>query len=1189
MSNNDYNNRNFKKIENTEDTFNLSQEEIMNCFGSQIAPQTKSNNDKSKDKKPFCDYYRAQIKPPTKSGISKKELDKDNLIRNICHEFIDTIFSQKKELKGIKKEIVKLQDIIIRNMANSENVNDNNSLNNIGKIRNQQYMNDYQNNNLNNDDSNYSFKKTKDFFGDYNYKSNLDDINKQNKRSYNMPNTKIFNKSRSKSSNTKPIIQEIVPEEDEENHDKKKKNYEKNEAHNNKENIKVNERDPFMSEDPEENKINFDEIKDDEFDEILKMGKNRNNKNKILENDPFQKSSELKRRPNSREKEEECKNNNLDTDSMKKEKGDNNFDNALDIEDENNNNNTKNKNNNDGMIDLDVDEMQSDFMAGGKKISVKLNDNIRQKLAKEITSLDETKDILVELSKNKKKSNIIHNNSKLSCSSNVLSKNKSNDLDSKTNNNNKGMIMNSKKKSKKRNYNTMLENSIKKGKENGSSEKERRKFTKMLKKYSNSNQCNLIKNMDINMKEDEYNLSLANSQNIKICPAKKITKNKGFVFKTIKTCEFYCLCQKKNYLENNDINLIENSKCQICKNSGIIDIHNFAKGFYYYVLNNKEDISEIKISDNNFKLLQENIEEMEEKNDSNQTKKDLIKFFNYQFIFLAYDQYLKIKRGKKKTSEIQIENLLEDIYSKLVNKYKYVFEKGERSYLTQVSEGDSNFGYNNISLLLMNISNGSESSNEDKVIEFSDGYKSCFSVINPEDPINQLLNKCVLRNWMNVEIGMSKVVQITEDFTIFMKFYYNSISASENTDINEINYGPLFDKKKFLPKNILELRNDGGEISLINVIIVKKYDFYINNITKKQSYCRKRYENEMLRIPDSGYKNNNNISESGEKNNRIEKKEPDTILFHFKAIAMDLEIYNTLKKDQKFRKNLDTFLKKRYNIDFFVRYQEIYEMIQEKKIYQLMYLNLESKNNSSNNNRQSINNKNKGKFYYNDFSKKPIQIKFNDKSQINENPLNINYNSDNDFIESMDLINKSLKLTNNIDIGKLFNESEENKPFDNENYLNKEFLITGIFSGYLDKKVSRPSSENNDQSETNNEKEYLERYIFLSIGISKIAIIKLHKNDFFVIEVNSNSINDKIFNCSDILFTEMVYFDNENNQPKITGKQKMNNSIPLLFLKTNNYSYINYGFSKDKAQLDLYTQYQDKNKELVEMVKEAIK
>ena len=305
---------------------------------------------------------------------------------------------------------------------------------------------------------------------------------------------------------------------------------------------------------------------------------------------------------------------------------------------------------------------------------------------------------------------------------------------------------------------------------------------------------------------------------------------------------------------------------------------------------------------------------------------------------------------------------------------------------------------------------------------------------------------------------------------------------------------------------------------------------------------------------------------------------------------MDLEIYNTLKKDQKFRKNLDNFLKKKYNIDFFVRYQEIYEMIQEKKIYQLMYLNLESKNNSSNNNRQSINNKNKGKFYYNDFSKKPIQIKFNDKSQINENPLNINYNSDNDYIESMDLINKSVKLTNNIDIGKLFNESEENnKPFDNENYLNKEFLITGIFSGYLDKKVSRPSSENNDQSETNNEKEYIETYIFLSIGISKIAIIKLHKNDFFVIEVNSNSITDKVFNCSDILFTEMVYFDNENNQPKITGKQRMSNSIPLLFLKTNNYSYINYGFSKDKAQLDLYTQYQDKNKELVELVKEAIK
>ena len=62
---------------------------------------------------------------------------------------------------------------------------------------------------------------------------------------------------------------------------KRKKIMKKNETYTNKEIIKNNDRDPFMSEDPEENKINFDEIKDEEFDEILKKGKNRNNKNKI--------------------------------------------------------------------------------------------------------------------------------------------------------------------------------------------------------------------------------------------------------------------------------------------------------------------------------------------------------------------------------------------------------------------------------------------------------------------------------------------------------------------------------------------------------------------------------------------------------------------------------------------------------------------------------------------------------------------------------------------------------------------------------------------------------------------------------------------------------------------------------------------------------------------------------------------
>ena len=108
---------------------------------------------------------------------------------------------------------------------------------------------------------------------------------------------------------------------------------------------------------------------------------------------------------------------------------------------------------------------------------------------------------------------------------------------------------------------------------------------------------------------------------------------------------------------------------------------------------------------------------------------------------------------------------------------------------------------------------------------------------------------------------------ITLKVKSFIKIYYNSISSLENADLNDINYGPLEEPKKFLPKNITELRNDGGEISLINVIIVKKYDYYINNLTKKIRYSRKKFENEIVKIPESSEKKNYNALDNDQKNN----------------------------------------------------------------------------------------------------------------------------------------------------------------------------------------------------------------------------------------------------------------------------------------------------------------------------------
>ena len=91
---------------------------------------------------------------------------------------------------------------------------------------------------------------------------------------------------------------------------------------------------------------------------------------------------------------------------------------------------------------------------------------------------------------------------------------------------------------------------------------------------------------------------------------------------------------------------------------------------------------------------------------------------------------MKISREKENNSEFQLENLIEDIYSKLIDKYIQVFVKAKRSFLTEVAEGDSSLGYVNVSLFLMNILNNADSLNSHTVIEFSDGYKSWFDVIN---------------------------------------------------------------------------------------------------------------------------------------------------------------------------------------------------------------------------------------------------------------------------------------------------------------------------------------------------------------------------------------------------------------------------------------------------------------------------
>ena len=97
------------------DGFNLTKEELINCFGSQIASQSSNSNHENEN--PFDAYNPQQNQNQLKFGqngdnqkYSGNIFNKDEFLKNFCHGFIDMFFSQKEELREIKDEIKKLRN-----------------------------------------------------------------------------------------------------------------------------------------------------------------------------------------------------------------------------------------------------------------------------------------------------------------------------------------------------------------------------------------------------------------------------------------------------------------------------------------------------------------------------------------------------------------------------------------------------------------------------------------------------------------------------------------------------------------------------------------------------------------------------------------------------------------------------------------------------------------------------------------------------------------------------------------------------------------------------------------------------------------------------------------------------------------------------------------------------------------------
>ena len=240
-----------EKSNETNDEFNLSNEDIINCFGSQIRSQSSDSKYNYKDGYITNDIKKKKITEHCKKknlGKNPKKyyFKKDDILRNICHGFIDTFFSQKEELREIKYEIKKLQNLLVNNNNVNHNdiesnsktdltFNQNNSFNN-NEIYNYILKNSKKNNtNLN---INYSIKEEHKNFINLQKRDN-----KKGPKGEKTPNIR---------GNPRAIDPETIDEEINENEN------------------------AFQNDIFEENEdFNFEDIKDDKFDEILKGRKSK--------------------------------------------------------------------------------------------------------------------------------------------------------------------------------------------------------------------------------------------------------------------------------------------------------------------------------------------------------------------------------------------------------------------------------------------------------------------------------------------------------------------------------------------------------------------------------------------------------------------------------------------------------------------------------------------------------------------------------------------------------------------------------------------------------------------------------------------------------------------------------------------------------------------------------------------------
>lgn len=323
--------------------------------------------------------------------------------------------------------------------------------------------------------------------------------------------------------------------------------------------------------------------------------------------------------------------------------------------------------------------------------------------------------------------------------------------------------------------------------------------------------------------------------NIKILSIENVQEVFSFYYKQKKIQEIEIKFKQMPLNETDkkyNLNIIRNQKTNEIKMKEILT----NKKYFNYILEDNSNFGEEKEkliknlasqNQNEFKKIEKDIERI--KTWDQEWFKIQFKYICWKIIKIEKVFNSNLENRKEKNFLINYQHFMEKLYKN----FSSVYESGLRSFLTKVYDKD--FTINNFMILF--ISNITNINDENILIELTDGYQLIYSNINLNNPIFNLIKKSYLKIGLKIKLGMVKIEKI-EEKKIFINLYYNCISIVPITEKLGIA------SQQCLLKNLINLKEEGGPISKIDIIILKIYPYYIYNKKTNKKLSNTLFEKE---------------------------------------------------------------------------------------------------------------------------------------------------------------------------------------------------------------------------------------------------------------------------------------------------------------------------------------------------------